>query len=156
MLIGIGADHGGYELKTRLLPVLKASNHTVIDFGAGSLDPEDDYPDILIPLARAVANQEVRRAVAICGSGVGACMVANKVVNVRAALITDCYSARQGVEDDDMNFICLGGRVVGFELACVLIDVFLNAEFRGEIRFVRRLDKIKALEAYGPHCMPVK
>jgi ribose 5-phosphate isomerase B len=146
MKIGIAADHGGYRLKNHLKSVLEELNHEVVDFGAHTLDPDDDYPDLVIPLARAVAQKEVERGIAICGSGVGACMVANKIANVRAALILDCYSAKQGVEDDDMNFLCLGGLVVGYELARELTTIFLNAGFLGHERFRRRLNKMAALE----------
>ncbi len=117
MRLGIAADHGGLELKNRLVSDLRAMGHEVVDFGAHEPDPDDDYPDFVVPLALAVSKGEVERGVAICGSGVGACIAANKVPGVRAALIVDMFSAHQGVEDDDMNLMCLGGRVVGYELA---------------------------------------
>jgi ribose 5-phosphate isomerase B len=151
MRLGIAADHGGFELKNRLKPALETLGQEVVDFGAHTLDPDDDYPDIVLPLARAVAGKEVQRAIAICGSGVGACIVANKIANVRAALIVDCYSAKQGVEDDDMNFLCLGGLVVGYELALELINIFLSAGFLEKERFRRRLNKIAALEKSWHH-----
>ena len=110
MRIGIAADHGGFELKVQLTAALKAAGYEVADFGAHELVTGDDYPDFVVPLARAVARGEVTRGLAICGSGVGACVAANKVAGVRAALITDSFSAHQGVEDDDMNVMCLGGR----------------------------------------------
>jgi ribose 5-phosphate isomerase B len=144
--IGIAADHGGYALKNRVSKVLQDQQVEVIDFGAQMFDPNDDYPDFVTPLARAVARQEVERGVAICGSGVGACVTANKVRGVRAALITDCYSARQGVEDDDMNILCLGGRVTGDDLALELVETYLKAVFKGTERYLRRLEKIAALE----------
>jgi ribose 5-phosphate isomerase B len=143
--VGIAADHGGFELKKKLAEAL-ASEYEVVDFGAYTLKMEDDYPDIVVPLARAVARGEVERGVALCGSGVGASVVANKIPGVRAALITDVYSAHQGVEDDDMNVICLGGRVTGYALVLDLIQTFLKARFRGEERFRRRLKKVTALE----------
>jgi ribose 5-phosphate isomerase B len=143
--VGIAADHGGFELKKKLAEAL-ASEYEVVDFGAYTLKMEDDYPDIVVPLARAVARGEVERGVALCGSGVGASVVANKIPGVRAALITDVYSAHQGVEDDDMNVICLGGRVTGYALALDLIQTFLKARFRGEERFRRRLEKVAAIE----------
>lgn len=146
MRIGIAADHGGYALKNRVSKVLQDQQVEVIDFGAQMFDPNDDYPDFVTPLARAVARQEVARGVAICGSGVGACVTANKVRGVRAALITDCYSARQGVEDDDMNILCLGGRVTGDDLALELVETYLKAVFKGTERYLRRLEKIAALE----------
>jgi len=146
MKIGMAADHGGFELKTRLKELLIAAGYEVVDFGAGRLVPDDDYPDFVIPLSRAVARGEVVRGLAICGSGVGACMAANKVPGGRAAMITDGFSAHQGVEDDDMNIMCLGGRVTGIALAWELAQTFLKAEFKGSERFRRRLDKIRILE----------
>jgi ribose 5-phosphate isomerase B len=146
MRLGIAADHGGYELKEYLAAKLQAEGYPVIDFGAAGLDPEDDYPDFVAPLARAVAGGEVDRGLAVCGSGVGACVAANKVPGVRAALITDMYSAHQGVEDDDMNLICLGGRVTGQALAWDLVRIFIHATYRGGGRFARRLAKVQDLE----------
>jgi ribose 5-phosphate isomerase B len=146
MHIGIAADHGGFELKHRLVKVLEAAGHQVEDYGAYEPVADDDYPDFVVPLARAVARREVVRGIAICGSGVGACVVANKVKGVRAALVTDSFSAHQGVEDDDMNVICLGARVVGEFLAQELIRTFLSASFKGNERFQRRLNKVTALE----------
>ncbi len=147
MRIGIAADHGGYQLKKQLAGALSGAGGEVSDFGAASFDPGDDYPDYVIPLARAVAAGEVERGIAICGSGVGACVAANKVSGVRSALINDIFSARQGVEDDDMNLICLGGRVIGFSLAWELTRAFLDAEFTGAERHRRRLEKVRQLEA---------
>lgn len=146
MHVGIAADHGGYDLKEMVLTELQKAGHQVTDFGNTELEPSDDYPDYVIPLAKAVANQEVIRGIAICGSGVGASVAANKVTGTRAALITDVFSAHQGVEDDDMNMICLGGRVVGYALAWDLIIAFLDAQFKAEERFKRRLDKIAEVE----------
>jgi ribose 5-phosphate isomerase B len=146
MRIGLAADHGGLVLKGQLVQALRQAGHEVIDFGANQPTPEDDYPDYVIPLASAVVQQEVERGIAICGSGVGACVVANKVPGIRAGLINDVYSARQGVEDDDMNLICLGGRVIGYELAWALVQAFLAARFQNSERFRRRLAKVAALE----------
>jgi len=146
MRIGIAADHGGFELKAQLTAALKAAGYEVTDFGAHELVTGDDYPDFVIPLARAVAKGVVTRGLAICGSGVGACVAANKVPGVRAALITDSFSAHQGVEDDDMNVMCLGGRVTGHALSWDLVRTFLNARFKGDDRFRRRLAKVTALE----------
>ena len=146
MRIGIAADHGGFELKGQLTASLKTAGHEVVDFGAQELVPGDDYPDFVVPLAGAVARGEVIRGLAICGSGVGACVAANKVPGVRAALITDSFSAHQGVEDDDMNVICLGGRVTGQALSWDLVQIFLSARFKGDERFRRRLAKVAALE----------
>ena len=147
MRIGIAADHGGFELKGQLTAALKAAGYEVADFGAHELVTGDDYPDFVVPLARAVATGEVARGLAICGSGVGACVAANKVPGVRAALITDSFSAHQGVEDDDMNVMCLGGRVTGHALAWDLVQTFLGARFKGTERFKRRLAKISKLES---------
>jgi ribose 5-phosphate isomerase B len=146
MRLGIAADHGGFDLKNRVAASLKASGHEVVDFGANELAAGDDYPDFVLPMARAVAQGEVERGLAICGSGVGACIAANKVPRVRAALVTDIFSAHQGVEDDDMNVMCLGGRVTGYELAMDLIHAFLEARFKDDERFLRRLRKIAELE----------
>jgi ribose 5-phosphate isomerase B len=146
MDVGICTDHGGFELKNQLAQKLRGAGHEVTDFGAFSLNPQDDYPDFVIPLARAVADGKVVRGVAVCGSGVGAAVCANKIAGVRAALIEDHFSARQGVEDDHMNIICLGGRIVGPELAWDLIEAFLAAEFSQAERHLRRLGKVAALE----------
>jgi ribose 5-phosphate isomerase B len=147
MRIGIAADHGGFELKVQLTSALKVAGYEVADFGAHEPVTGDDYPDFVVPLARAVARGEVARGLAICGSGVGACVVANKVPGVRAALIMDPFSAHQGVEDDDMNVMCLGGRVTGHALAWDLVQTFLSARFKGTERFKRRLAKILELES---------
>jgi ribose 5-phosphate isomerase B len=145
--IGIAADHGGFELKEQLISALKTAGYEAADYGAHTLDSADDYPDFVVPLARAVASGEVVRGLAICGSGVGACVAANKVAGVRAALIMDPFSAHQGVEDDDMNIMCLGGRVTGPALSWDLVQTFLRAHFTGAERFKRRLAKISALES---------
>lgn len=144
--IGVAADHGGFELKEQITAYLKAAGYEVMDFGAHELEPADDYPDFVVPMARAVASGEVSRGLAICGSGVGACVAANKVPGVRAASITDPFSAHQGVEDDDMNIMCLGGRVTGPSLAWDLAQTFLNARFKDDDRFKRRLAKVANLE----------
>ncbi|MGI4805433.1 MAG: RpiB/LacA/LacB family sugar-phosphate isomerase [Janthinobacterium lividum] len=146
MKVGISADHGGFELKEMLRDYLKGLGHDVVDFGAASLVQLDDFPDYVIPMARAVANKEVERGIAVCGSGVGACIAANKVSGVRAALITDHFSAHQGVEDDDMNVMTIGGRVVGFNVAQELVTSFLKAEFIGAERHLRRLEKVHQIE----------
>lgn len=146
MKIGIAADHGGYDLKETVSAFLKNVGYEITDYGAYELDTKDDYPDFVIPLARAIASKEVERGIAICGSGVGASVAANKVAGVRAGLIHDHFSAHQGVEDDDMNMICLGGRVTGFMAAEELIIAFLTAKFIGGERHIRRLQKVAALE----------
>ena len=146
MKIGIAADHGGFALKKTIAAFLTAQQFEVTDFGAHTWDAVDDFPDFVVPLARAVANGDVDRGIAVCGSGVGASIVANKVSGVRAALIHDYFSAHQGVEDDDMNLLCLGGRVTGEEMAKELITAFLKAKFIGAERHVRRLDKVRSVE----------
>jgi ribose 5-phosphate isomerase B len=145
--IGVAADHGGFELKEYLAAMLREADYEVIDFGDGKPKPDDDYPDFVVPLARAVAGGEVDRGLAICGSGVGACIASNKVPGVRACLIHECFSAHQGVEDDDMNVICLGGHVVGNALAWELVRTFLQARFSGAERHRRRLAKVARLES---------
>jgi len=146
MQVGIATDHGGFELKEDLLSRLRAAGHQVTDFGADELTPDDDYPDFVIPLAYAVAAGSVERGVAVCGSGVGASVCANKVPGIRAALIHDHFSAEQGVEDDDMNIICVGGRTVGPSVAWELVETFLTARFSHAPRHERRLSKVARLE----------
>ena len=113
MKIGIAADHAGFEQKQQLVKQLQEAGFQVKDYGAHHYDAQDDYPDIIVPLAEAIANQEIQRGIAVCGSGVGVSVAANKFPGVRAALITESYSAHQGVEHDDLNLLCLGGRVIG-------------------------------------------
>jgi ribose 5-phosphate isomerase B len=146
MRLGIATDHGGFALKEELATRLRDAGHEVIDFGAHELNPADDYPDFVTPLAKAVAAGTVERGVAVCGSGVGASVCANKVPGVRAALVEDHFSARQGVEDDHMNIICMGGRIVGPMLAWDLVEAFLKAEFSQAERHLRRLGKVATLE----------
>ncbi len=146
MRVGIATDHGAYDLKDDLVVRLRAAGHEVVDFGADSLNPDDDYPDYVIPLGRAVAAGRVERGVAVCGSGVGASVCANKIPGVRAALVSDHYSARQGVEHDHMNIICLGGRTIGPFAAWDLLEGFLGAEFSQAARHLRRLAKVASLE----------
>ena len=149
MRVGIATDHGGFGLKEELADRLRAAGHEVVDFGAHSLNPDDDYPDFVIPLARAVAVGTVERGVAVCGSGVGASVCANKIPGVRAALVHDHFSARQGVEDDHMNIICMGGRIIGPVAAWDLVETFLRAEFSQAQRHLRRLGKVASLERQG-------
>ena len=151
MRIGISADHGGFARKERLAQDLREAGHEVVDFGAARLAPEDDYPDFVIPMARAVGRGELDRGIAVCGSGVGACIAANKVPGVRAAVVHESFSAHQGVEDDDMNVICMGGRVIGIGLARDLIKIFIEARYIGAERHKRRLAKVAQLEnTWGP------
>ena|ERR1700692_2073933 len=146
MRIGIATDHGGFGLKEELVAHLRQAGHDVVDVGAYSLNPGDDYPDFVIPLAHAVAAGKVERGVAVCGSGVGASVCANKIPGVRAGLIEDHFSAKQGVEDDHMNIICMGGRTVGPAVARDLVDTFLAGEFSQAKRHLRRLAKVASLE----------
>ena len=147
MRVGIATDHGGFGLKQELVTHLREAGHEVVDFGANSMSPGDDYPDFVVPLAHAVAAGKVERGVAICGSGVGASVCANKIAGVRAGLIHDHFSAKQGVEDDHMNIICMGGRTVGPSVAEDLVDTFLAANFSQAERHLRRLTKVASLEA---------
>ena len=146
MKIGFATDHGGYILKEPILKALQEAGHTVKDFGAYRLNPEDDFPDFVVPLAKAIAQGEVERGIAVCGSGVGASFAANKVPGVRSALIHESFSAHQGVEDDDMNLLCLGGRVIGLSMALEIVQIYLAAQHVKAERFERRLAKVAALE----------
>lgn len=146
MRIGIACDHGGFELKEDIASRLAKMNIEVVDYGAKTLDNGDDYPDFVVPLGKDVAAGKVERGIAICGSGVGASVVVNKIKGVRGALIHDTFSARQGVEDDDLNVICLGGRIIGNELAWLIVSIFLDAKFSGAERHRRRLSKVALLD----------
>jgi ribose 5-phosphate isomerase B len=151
MRVGIATDHGGLGLKEELVTRLKTAGHEVVDLGAYTVADGDDYPDYVLPLARAVVAGRVDRGIAICGSGVGASVCANKVNGVRAALIHDHFSAKQGVEDDHMNILCMGGRTVGPLVAWDLVETFLNAKFSQEPRHLRRLGKVASAEAEKSH-----
>jgi len=146
MRVGIATDHGGFGLKEQLVAHLRGAGHEVIDYGAHALNDGDDYPDFVIPLALDVAAGKVERGVAVCGSGVGASVCANKVPGVHAGLISDHFSARQGVEDDHMNIICMGGRTTGPSLAWDILEAYLAAEFSQAPRHLRRLSKVASLE----------
>lgn len=147
MNIVIGADHAGFELKQRIIGQLAAKGHTIVDVGAYTFDQHDDYPDFAAAVAYAVVAGKGERGILICGSGVGACIAANKVRGARACLCHDIYSAVQGVEHDDMNILCLGGLIIGPALAEKLIDGFLSANFLAHGRYQRRLEKVIALES---------
>ena len=147
MRLGIATDHGGFALKEELVAHLRMAGHQVVDYGAAELRPDDDYPDFVVPMARDVAAGKVERGIAVCGSGVGASVCANKIPGVRAGLVHDHFSARQGVEDDHMNIICMGGRTVGPAVAWDLVETFLAARFSQAERHLRRLGKIASLEA---------
>ena len=147
MRLIIGADHAGFELKEKLRKKLEGDGHTVIDIGAFILELEDDYPDFAEAVGRAVSNGKGERGILICGSGVGASIAANKIRGVRACLCHDIYSATQGVEHDDMNVLCLGGLIVGPALAYKLVGGFIGAKFLGTGRYLRRFNKILAIES---------
>ncbi len=146
MKIAIGGDHAGYSLKQHLAELLRKAGHEVSDLGAFSVAPSD-YPDFAKAVGEAVQRGDAERGLVICGSGIGACVAANKLKGIRAALASDTYSARQGVEHDDINVLCLGSRVVGVALAEEVVRSFLTAKFSGDARHVRRLNKVKALES---------
>jgi len=146
MIVAIGSDHGGFVLKARIVDAVRATGHEVLDCGAYELQPGDDYPDYAASVARAVSDGRAARGVLICGSGVGASIAANKFVGIRAALCHDTFSAHQGVEDDSMNIIALGARVVGPSLAAELVTTFLRAQFSGAERHKRRLEKVNAFD----------
>ena len=145
MKVGIAADHGGYQMKEKIQILLGARGHQVVDFGNMEYERDDDYPDFAIPLARAVAAGVVERGVLLCGSGIGASIAANKVDGVRAAICHDVFSARQGVEDDDMNILCLGGRTTGIAVAWDCVKSFLAVKFTEAERHLRRLAKVSAI-----------
>jgi len=147
MKVGLAADHGGFEMKRQLAELLAREGHQVVDFGAKVYDGNDDYPDFAIPLGRAVSRGDVERGILLCGSGVGASVVANKIFGVRAAVCHDDFSARQGVEDDNMNVLCFGGRTTGLAVAWDCAKSFLNAQFSGAERHRRRLAKLAQLES---------
>ena len=149
MRIAIGADHAGFELKQILAAYLRHRRHEVIDKGTDSDQPVD-YPDFAEAVSQAILAGQAERAILVCGSGVGASVAANKIPGIRAGLCHNTYSARQGVEHDDMNVLVLGARVIGVEMARELVDNFLSAKFNGEERHRRRVEKINALERrYG-------
>ncbi len=149
MKVAVGADHAGFELKGEIVGWLESEGHQVNDIGAHEFDPDDDYPDFAVAVAGSVLTGESERGIVICGSGVGACITANKVKGIRACLCHDTYSARQGVEHDNMNVVCIGGRIIGIELTKVVLEAFLNANFLPEPRFQRRLDKLNRVEENG-------
>ncbi|HXT14811.1 MAG TPA: ribose 5-phosphate isomerase B [Gemmatimonadaceae bacterium] len=146
MKIAIGTDHAGFTLKQAVIDAIRAGGNEVVDCGAHSIDPADDYPDFAGAVARAILEGQAQRGVLICGSGVGASVAANKFTGIRAALCHDTFSAHQGVEDDAMNVLALGARVVGPSLAAELVTTFLGAKFSGAERHVRRLRKVEAFE----------
>ena len=146
MRIAISADHRGFHLKNELVEFLRGQGHEVDDLGAHSLDPDDDYVDTSLSVARAIAGGAAERGIALCGSGVGSSMTAGKLPGVRAAVCHDTYSAAQGVQHDDMNVLCLGAQVVGPALARELVSAFIGATLDPHPRFRRRLDKLQKVE----------
>ncbi len=144
----IGSDHAGFDLKTLIAKVLRGLGDEVIDVGTNSTDPVD-YPDFAEAVGKAVLDSRAERGVLICGSGIGASVAANKMRGIRAGLCHDTYSAHQGVEHDDMNVLVLGARVIGPAMAEELVRAFAGAKFTNEERHLRRLNKVKAIEARG-------
>lgn len=145
MIIAIGSDHGGYHLKNILVQFLKTLGHEAHDLGAHNDEPSD-YPDFALAVAQEILLKKAARGVLICGSGVGTCVAANKFPGIRAAICHDSFSAHQGVEDDDINVLCLGARVIGSELAKDIVRIWLAVEFSGAERHVRRLEKVEQIE----------
>jgi ribose 5-phosphate isomerase B len=146
MRVAFASDHAGWTLRARVLDELAAGGHELVDVGSPEPVPGDDYPDVAAAVAGAITTGRAERGILVCGSGVGACVAANKVVGIRSAMCHDSFSARQGVEDDNMNVLCLGARVVGVELAAELVRDFLGARFSGAERHRRRLGKVAAME----------
>jgi ribose 5-phosphate isomerase B len=144
--IAVAADHGGYPLKERVKEIIREMGYEPVDLGAHQMDPKDDYPDFARYVGQAIQHGQVQRGILLCGSGVGACIAANKLKGVRASVCHDVYSAHQGVEHDAMNVLCLGSRIIGPQLAEDLVRAFISADFSGEERHSRRLDKVKAME----------
>lgn len=144
--VALAADHGGFVLKTTLISWLESQEYEILDLGAEIFNAADDYPDFAEDIAEAVVTGKAERGILVCGSGVGASIAANKVPGVRACLCHDTYSAHQGVEHDNMNILCLGGRVIGVELAKELVRAFLGAQFNNQAKYQRRVEKIRALE----------
>ena len=149
MKLAIAADHAGYDLKDLLVPWLRSAGHQVVDLGAHELDPDDDYPDFAAAVAQSIQSGGAERGIVVCGSGVGACIAANKVPGIRACLCHDTYTGHQGVEHDDMNVICLGARIIGIDLVKEILQAFLSSNFVPEPRFHRRLEKLLELERQG-------
>ena len=146
MKVCIGADHGGFQLKNELIKFISKNGFDVIDKGAYTFNPNDDYPDFAELVAKSVQNGESEKGIILCGSGVGASITASKFKGVRSAVCHDTYSASQGVEHDDMNVICLGARIIGSTLAEKITINFLKSKFIAESRFLRRLEKVQKIE----------
>ncbi|MCB1059414.1 MAG: ribose 5-phosphate isomerase B [Calditrichaeota bacterium] len=148
MIVAVGSDHAGFELKRELVNMVAGLGHQVVDMGTHSTEAAD-YPDFARAVAREIVENRADRGLIICGSGVGACVAANKVKGIRAGTCHDTFSARQGVEDDDMNALCLGARIIGVELAREVVRAFLAAKFSGLERHQRRLNKVLEIEKAG-------
>ncbi len=148
MNLAIASDHGGFPLKAKVIELAQSMGHTVVDLGTHSTDPVD-YPDYARAIGQAIVQGQAERGILLCGSGVGACVAANKMRGIRAGVCHDTYSAHQSVEHDDINVLCLGARIIGPELMPELVRAFLNAHFTGDERHVRRLGKVKQMEAEG-------
>lgn len=146
MKIAIAADHGGFSLKADIIELLEQAGHEPIDLGAHEYDADDDYPDYALQVGKAVRVGQAQRGIVICGSGVGACIAANKMKGIRAGVCHDTYSAHQGVEHDDMNVLCLGARIIGVELAREIVLAFAAAQFNTGERYRRRLGKVLRIE----------
>ena len=146
MKIALGTDHGGFALKQTIIDELTKLGHTSVDCGARSLDASDDYPDFARAVGAAIQRGDAERGIVLCGSGVGASIAANKLRGIRASVCHDTYTARQGVEHDNMNVLCIGARVIGDELAKEVVRAFASAQFSTDARFQRRLDKVIEIE----------
>ena len=149
MRVAVAFDHRGVKLREKILAELEGLRHEAVDLGVDAPEPRVDYPDVARKLGGAVIAGEAERGILVCGSGVGASIAAAKLPGVRAAVCHDTYSAHQGVEHDDMNVLCLGSEIVGAELAAELVRAFLGARFDGGERYVRRLEKVEAIEKEG-------
>lgn len=145
MRIAIASDHAGFPIKDEIISFIQENGNDVIDLGTYDQSPVD-YPDFVVKVGRAILDKQAERGILVCGSGIGACIAANKVDGIYAAICHDTYSAHQGVEHDNMNVLCLGGRIIGTELAREIVSAFLNAEFSGEERHLRRFKKVVAIE----------
>ncbi len=152
--LAIAADHGGYPLKTRLIDVARGLGWETLDLGTDSADHPVDYPDSAKAVGLALQEDRADRGIVLCGSGVGACIAANKMKGIRAGVCHDTYSAHQGVEHDDMNVLCIGARIIGSELASEITRAFLGASFQNEERLIRRLNKVLAMEQGGSSSPP--
>ncbi len=146
MKLAIAADHGGFPLKAELVELLRQANHEVVDLGAHEYIASDDYPDYALLVGRAVQTGQAERGIVLCGSGIGACVAANKLKGIRAGVCHDTYSAHQGVEHDDMNVLCLGARIIGAEPAKEIVTAFVNARMDTKPQYQRRLNKVLAIE----------